>query len=323
MIIYIASDGQARLVSPQHVYQGSSVTDITVIAPFPAQTAMTVAFSLPDGKMFGGVQGAMQTPQYVMTLLANQPKLPDNVYAWQYVMTSAITQNAGQAKVSVTAHFTQGSGEATSFIQQTSAQVEFTIEPSTVGTLPDEPTEDAWSQVLAYMSAQDTKIAAIQGDIADIEQVVDEANTNAGTALANANEANTTAAQAKDTADGLADSIAQANVTASQAEQTAQEAKEIAEGAAQSNGTRFPSGKRFSRRCRLQATLKRKSPPTKTQSPRRNRISETSSVVRRPLAGRRRQTARRTPPTRRTQRKRRRTRAATSSTRRTPSCRKS
>ena len=112
MIIYIASDGQARLVSPQHVYQGSSVTDITVIAPFPAQTAMTVAFSLPDGKMFGGVQGTMQTPPYIMTLLANQPELPDGVQAWQYVMPFAITQNAGQAKVSITAQFAQGSEEA-------------------------------------------------------------------------------------------------------------------------------------------------------------------------------------------------------------------
>lgn len=169
MIIYIASDGQARLVSPQHVYQGSSVTDITVIAPFPAQTAMTVAFSLPDGKMFGGVQGTMQTPPYLMTPLANQPELPDGVQAWQYVMPFAITQNAGQAKVSVTAQFAQGSGEATSFTQQTSAQVEFTIEPSTVGTLPDEPTEDAWKQVAAAIGELGGEILAAQNDISDIE----------------------------------------------------------------------------------------------------------------------------------------------------------
>lgn len=273
MIIYIASDGQARLVSPQHVYQGSSVTDITVVAPFPSQTAMTVAFSLPDGKMFGGVQGTIQTPPYLMTLLANQPELPNNVYAWQYVMPFAITQNAGQAKVSITAQFAQGSGEAASFTQQTSAQVEFAIEPSVVGTLPDEPTPDVWTQILSYLSAQDTKIAAIQSDVADIEQVADEANTNADAALTTANKANTTATQAKTTADGidgkatqalansqtaeqtaqeakttadgLADSIAQANATASQANATADEAKEIAEGAAQGNGTRVSVGGAF------------------------------------------------------------------------------
>ena len=273
MIIYIASDGQARLVSPQHVYQGSSVTDITVIAPFPAQTVMTVAFSLPDGKMFGGVQGTMQTPPYIMTPLANQPELPDGVQAWQYVMPFAITQNAGQAKVSVTAQFAQGSGQALSFTQQTSAQVEFTIEPSVVGKLPDEPTEDAWAQVLAYMSAQDTKIAAIQSDVADIEQVADEANTNADAALTTANEANTTASQAKDTADGLADSIAQANVTASQAEQTAQEAKEIAEGAAQSNGTRVSVGGAF------QQTLSFASDPQTQITANKNAIAEAQSDI--------------------------------------------
>lgn len=169
MIIYIASDGQARPVSPQHVYQGSSVTDITVVAPFPAQTAMTVAFSLPDGKMFGGVQGTMQTPPYIMTLLPNQSGLPDGVQTWQYVMPFAITQNAGQAKVSITAQFAQGSGEAISFTQQTSAQVEFTIEPSTVGTLPDEPTPDAWSQVTEAIGELDGKILAAQNDISDIE----------------------------------------------------------------------------------------------------------------------------------------------------------
>lgn len=183
MIIYIASDGQARLVSPQHVYQGSSVTDITVIAPFPAQTAMTVAFSLPDGKMFGGVQGAMQTPQYVMTLLANQPELPDNVYAWQYVMSSAITQNAGQAKVSVTAQFAQGSGKATTFTQQTSAQVEFTIEPSVPGELPGDPTQDAWSEIINALAATQGNVTA---NTSDIEDIVD-GTTAVGKAVADQN----------------------------------------------------------------------------------------------------------------------------------------
>lgn len=234
MIIYIASDGQARLVSPQHVYQGSSVTDITVIAPFPAQTAMTVAFSLPDGKMFGGVQGAMQTPQYdmtpqyVMTLLANQPELPDNVYAWQYVMPFAITQNAGQAKVSVTAHFTQGSEEATSFTQQTSAQVEFTIEPSTVGTLPDEPTEDAWTQIINAIAATQGNVTAITSDIEDI---VDGAIA-VGKAVAdqNGNVIDETYAT-KEALGEAADDASEALETATEAEQAANTALSTANSA--------------------------------------------------------------------------------------------
>ena len=234
MIIYIASDGQARLVSPQHVYQGSSVTDITVVAPFPSQTAMTVAFSLPDGKMFGGVQGTIQTPPYIMTLLPNQPELPDGVQAWQYVMPSAITQNAGQAKVSITAQFAQGSEGATSFTQQTSAQVEFTIEPSTVGTLPDEPTEDVWKQVAAAIGELGGEILAAQNDISDIEN----GDTTVGKAKADQkgnviDETYATKTELGEVADDVSDALEyseQAFDNSELAVQTANKAKTVADG---------------------------------------------------------------------------------------------
>lgn len=228
MIIYIASDGQARLVSPQHVYQGSSVTDITVVAPFPAQTAMTVAFSLPDGKMFGGVQGTMQTPPYIMTLLPDQSGLPDGVQAWQYVMPSAITQNAGQAKVSITAQFAQGSEEAISFTQQTSAQVEFTIEPSDVGTLPDEPSEDAWTQVIAAIAATQGNVTA---NASDIEDIVD-GTIAVGKAVAdqNGNVIDETYAT-KEALGEAADDASEALETATEAEQAANTALSTANSA--------------------------------------------------------------------------------------------
>lgn len=262
MIIYIASDGQARLVSPQHVYQGSNVTDITVVAPFPPQTAMTVAFSLPDGKMFGGVQGTVQTPSYemtppyMMTLLANQPELPDNVYAWQYVMSSAITQNAGQAKVSITAQFAQGSGKTASFTQQTSAQVEFTIEPSVVGTLPDEPTEDAWKQIIDAIAETQSNVTANASDIEDIvdgatavgkavadqkgnvidetyatKTALDEAADDASEALEIATKANTTAQEAKTTADGIDAKATTALETSNEASSNAAQALQKANAA--------------------------------------------------------------------------------------------
>lgn len=228
MIIYIASDGQARLVSPQHVYQGSSVTDITVIAPFPAQTAMTVAFSLPDGKMFGGVQGTMQTPPYIMTLLPDQSGLPDGVQAWQYVMLSAITQNAGQAKVSITAQFAQGSEEAISFTQQTSAQVEFTIEPSDVGTLPDEPTEDAWERITAVIGTIQGNVTAITSDIEDIV----DGTTAVGKAVADQNGNVIDETYATKTAlDEAADDASEALETATKAEQAANTALTTANSA--------------------------------------------------------------------------------------------
>lgn len=260
MEIFINTQGTAVKLSPQHVYQGTNVSQINLYAPFPSQTSLSVAFMLPDGTT---------TPYYPMTFTGITSDEAEGINLWQYVMPFAITQDAGAARVAFLATFNENGTAA----QQTSAYVDFTIEQSALPVLPDEPTPDVWTQILSYLSAQDTKIAAIQSDVADIEQVADEANTNAGIALTTANEANTTATQAKTTADGidgkatqalatsqtaeqtaqeakttadgLADSIAQANETASQANATAEEAKEIAEGAAQGNGTRVSVGGAF------------------------------------------------------------------------------
>ena len=260
MEIFINTQGTAVKLSPQHVYQGTNVSQINLYAPFPSQTSLSVAFMLPDGTT---------TPYYPMTFTGITSDEAEGINLWQYVMPFAITQDAGAARVAFLATFNENGTAA----QQTSAYVDFTIEQSALPVLPDEPTPDVWTQILSYLSAQDTKIAAIQSDVADIEQVADEANTNAGIALTTANEANTTATQAKTTADGidgkatqalatsqtaeqtaheakttadgLADSIAQANTTATQANVTAEEAKEIAEGAAQGNGTRVSVGGSF------------------------------------------------------------------------------
>lgn len=260
MEIFINTQGTAVKLSPQHVYQGTNVSQINLYAPFPSQTSLSVAFMLPDGTT---------TPYYPMTFTGITSSEAEGINLWQYVMPFAITQDAGAARVAFLATFNENGTAA----QQTSAYVDFTIEQSALPVLPDEPTPDVWTQILSYLSAQDTKIAAIQSDVADIEQVADEANTNADTALTTANKANTTATQAKTTADGidgkatqalatsqtaeqtaheakttadgLADSIARANVTASQANATAEEAKEIAEGAAQGNGTRVSVGGSF------------------------------------------------------------------------------
>lgn len=260
MEIFINTQGTATKLSPQHVYQGTNVSQINLYAPFPSQTSLSVAFMLPDGTT---------TPYYPMTFTGVTSSEAEGINLWQYVMPFAITQDAGAARVAFLATFNENGTAA----QQTSAYVDFTIEQSALPVLPDEPTPDVWAQILSYLSAQDTKIAAIQSDVADIEQVADEAKTNADTALTTANEANTTAQEAKTTADGidgkatqalatsqtaeqtaqeakttadgLADSIAQANETASQANATAEEAKEIAEGAAQGNGTRVSVGGAF------------------------------------------------------------------------------
>lgn len=288
MEIFINTQGTATKLSPQHVYQGTNVSQINLYAPFPSQTSLSVAFMLPDGTT---------TPYYPMTFTGITSDEAEGINLWQYVMPFAITQDAGAARVAFLATFNENGTAA----QQTSAYVDFTIEQSALPALPDEPTPDVWTQILSYLSAQDTKIAAIQSDVADIEQVADEANTNADAALTTANEANTTATQAKTTADGidgkatqaltnsqtaeqtaqeakttadgLADSIAQANATATQANATAEEAKEIAEGAAQGNGTRVSVGGAF------QQTLSFTSDPQTQIAANKNAIAEAQSDI--------------------------------------------
>lgn len=188
MEIFINTQGTAVKLSPQHVYQGTNVSQINLYAPFPSQTSLSVAFMLPDGTT---------TLYYPMTFTGITSSEAEGINLWQYVMPFAITQDAGAARVAFLATFNENGTAA----QQTSAYIDFTIEQSALPALPDEPTPDVWTQILSYLSAQDTKIAAIQSDVADIEQVADEANTNADTALTTANEANTTATQAKTTAD--------------------------------------------------------------------------------------------------------------------------
>lgn len=188
MEIFINTQGTAVKLSPQHVYQGTNVSQINLYAPFPSQTSLSVAFMLPDGTT---------TPYYPMTFTGITSDEAEGINLWQYVMPFAITQDAGAARVAFLATFNENGTAA----QQTSAYIDFTIEQSALPALPDEPAPDVWTQILSYLSAQDTKIAAIQSDVADIEQVADEANTNADAALTTANKANTTATQAKTTAD--------------------------------------------------------------------------------------------------------------------------
>ena len=187
MEIFINTQGTAVKLSPQHVYQGTNVSQINLYAPFPSQTSLSVAFMLPDGTT---------TPYYPMTFTGITSSEAEGINLWQYVMPFAITQDAGAARVAFLATFNENGTAA----QQTSAYIDFTIEQSALPALPDEPTPDVWTQILSYLSAQDTKIAAIQSDVADIEQVADEANTNADAALTTANEAKTTAQEAKTTA---------------------------------------------------------------------------------------------------------------------------
>lgn len=207
MQIFIDAEGNAKIVTPQHIYQGSNISQVNVVSlAYTPQTTLQIAFVLPDGTT---------TNYYPMSF--NYSSTSTNYY--QYIIQQAFTALSGQASIALLATDSQTK-------QQTSQLIPFTIEPSVLPTLPDTPSQDEWTTLLQYIQQNSSNIANLQATISDIETIANTANTNASQAVSTANEAKTTA-------DGLAASIAQANETASQAVATANQANETAEQALQ------------------------------------------------------------------------------------------
>ena len=215
MQIFINAEGNATIVTSQHIYQGSNISQINVVSlAFTPQTTLQIAFVLPDGTT---------TNYYPMSF--NYSSTNTNYY--QYIIQQAFTALSGSASIALLATDSQTQ-------QQTSQLIPFTIEPSVLPTLPDTPSQDEWTTLLQYVQQNSSNIANLQAIISDIETIANTANTNASQAVSVANEALSTAQQAEQTANGLEDSIAQANTNASQAVSTANEAKTTADGLAAS-----------------------------------------------------------------------------------------
>lgn len=215
MQIFIDAEGNATIVAPQHIYQGSNISQVNVVSlAFTPQTTLQIAFVLPDGTT---------TNYYPMSF--NYSSTSTNYY--QYIIQQAFTALSGQASIALLATDSQTQ-------QQTSQLIPFTIEPSVLPTLPDTPSQDEWTTLLQYVQQNSSNIANLQATISDIETIANTANTNASQAVSTANEALSTAQQAEQTANGLAGSIAQANTNASQAVSTANQAKTTADGLADS-----------------------------------------------------------------------------------------
>lgn len=205
MIISLRADGTAVMLEPSHVYQGSNVVNVYVIAPFPNTTALQIGFTLPDGTTTS------------IPMAPTKIDIQNNLMAWVCFIDSPITNEAGAASLSITATTTTGQIIV-------SQSVPFTIEETTLPVLPDTPSQDEWTLVLQYIQQNSANIATIQGQISTIEETANTANENAATALTTAQSAETTANQAAATANGFAAQIEEANTNASEALSTANQA---------------------------------------------------------------------------------------------------
>ena len=164
MQIFIDAEGNATIVAPQHIYQGSNISQVNVVSlAFTPQTTLQIAFVLPDGTT---------TNYYPMSF--NYSSTSTNYY--QYIIQQAFTALSGQASIALLATDSQTQ-------QQTSQLIPFTIEPSVLPTLPDTPSQDEWTTLLQYVQQNSSNIANLQATISDIETIANTANTNASQAV--------------------------------------------------------------------------------------------------------------------------------------------
>lgn len=180
MVIYIKSDGTTQVVSPEHIYQGSSVNTITLLTPFPSTVAMQVGFRLPDGSI-----EPYKPMQYGDTIINGV-----TVSAYTYQLNATITAQIGTVGIAFCALFSNG--------KQTSYLANIEVEESILPELPPVPSEDVYELIIKYLQENSADIEEMQKDIIVISTKANSAYNIASQARVTANEAKEIAQEALD-----------------------------------------------------------------------------------------------------------------------------
>lgn len=183
MVIFLKTDGvgkgDAQIITPEVVYQGSdNVTDITVIAPFSAQTAMSIGFILPNGLYWfappldpndphsGGNYAPMVFVKQDFTTKAN---------VWKYTLPRSVTEMHGVVQIALNAAYMDGETQKANC---TSFLCSFTVQESVVPMPPaTEPPADVYELLRQYLAYLDARTANVPNLVADINQTASNAFT--------------------------------------------------------------------------------------------------------------------------------------------------
>lgn len=214
MVVYIFMDGNVKIVSPENVYQGSNVTEITLLAPFPDETSVSVGFELPDGTI-----PEKQPMSYTQTIIDGQ-----SVRAYVYKLPYAVTEQSGNVKMSFIAKFTNG--------QQTSYMANFEVQESVLPLPPENPDKDTYDLLLQYYQDAKNSAIAAQDAAEKAQESALDANDTANAAEEKAEGAVSTASQALETAQAVESKADSAVSTAEDAETKADNAVSTASAAA-------------------------------------------------------------------------------------------
>ncbi len=160
MVIFLNLDGTAEKVTPKHVYQGSNnVTDITVIAPYAADTAMEIGFILPDGLYWQNTSdGARCAP---MNFVGQNAET--KACAWTFTLPLSITEQQGIVQIAINAKTIEGN--------TTSYLCEMTVEESVLPNLPSAPEPSVYELLQLYLSRLDGRTANVPNLVKSIQKV--------------------------------------------------------------------------------------------------------------------------------------------------------
>lgn len=166
MVIFLNMDGTAEKIEPQHVYQGSNnVTDVTVIAPYAATTAMEIGFILPNGLYWKNEQGKRYMPMFSV-----EQDTIEGVNAWTYSLTSSMTELVGELQIAINAK--TANGNMTSYLCRTF--VEESVLPDITNPPPD---TDVYTMLQLYVARLDGRTANVPNLVASIQKVAPNAIT--------------------------------------------------------------------------------------------------------------------------------------------------
>lgn len=166
MVIFLNMDGSCENVSPQHVYQGSNnVTDVTVVAPYAASTAMQIGFILPSGLYWQNeADGARYMPMEFI-----QVEEQYRLGVWRYVLQHSVTEQNGELKIAINA--ITGEGNTTSYM---CTQI---IQESVLPNLPSAPEPSVYDLLQRYIANIDERTESYKYLVKSIQKVAGNAFT--------------------------------------------------------------------------------------------------------------------------------------------------
>lgn len=162
MLFFLNLDGTVTRSDTDHVYQGqnkvANVELFTLISP--AQAAIQVAFTLPNGLT------TTYAPMSYVGAYSVDESNQKQVHRWKLAVPYNVTEIEGQVGVSFNVLFNDGTSDAMQeTINQTTYTSSFTVEYSALPIPPTTATEDQLGQILDLLDkyyAQNTSLAAKQ-----------------------------------------------------------------------------------------------------------------------------------------------------------------